>query len=176
MKIETHIKRHGLHGQAVTKAKRLDATDHAAAVAYCRSYSKGRKTLPATIASAAKTNTFVDQIVVHKEFPSEALSAKDIYFLAYPTRAVEYLHCTKKRRIAIGEAAQFWTNARVDPSSGTCKSHFILVNSKKQTTGRRPRLLKFVGFGGAFTKTGHTKVFSWASVREQFVAEGIPLR
>lgn len=176
MDITIHIKRHGLHGQAVTKAKRLDATDHAAAVAYCRSYSKGRKTLPATIANTAKTNTFVDQIVVHKGFPSEALSAKDIYFMAYPSRAVEYLHCSRSRRIAIGQAAQFWTNSRINPSSGTCKSHFLVVNAKKQTTGCRPRLLKFVGFGGVFTKTGHAKVFSWDSVKAQFQAEGIPLR
>lgn len=175
MDITIHIKRHGLHGQAVTKAKRLDETDHAAAVEYCKQYGKNHKTLPAVLADT-KSEGFVDQVVVHKDFPSEALSAKDIYFLAYPSRAVEYLHCTKRRRTSIGEAAQFWTNSRIDPSSGTCKSHFLIVNSKKQTTGRRPRLLKFVGFGGTMTKTGHVKVFSWDSVKAQFAAEGIPLR
>lgn len=172
MKIDGYIKRYGLRGRAISKARSLAETDLSAAIEYC----KGKRTLPQAVKEDVKTNRYVDQIIVHKDFPSEALSAKDIYFMAFPSRAVEYLHCTKKRRIAIGVLAQHWTNARINPKSGSCRCHFIVATNPKQGSGQRPRLLEFVPFGGTYTKTGHTKVFSWASVKAQFKADGIPLR
>lgn len=175
MKIDGYIKRYGLRGRAIAKARSLAETDPSAAIDYC----KGKRTLPQAVKEDVKPKQkYVDQIIVHKDFPSESISAKDIYFMAFPSRAVEYLHCTKKRRLAIGVLAQHWTNARIDPKSGSCRCHFIVATMKKghQTAGAKPRHLRFVPFGGAFTKTGHTKVFSWDSVKKQFAAEGIPLR
>ena len=123
-----------------------------------------------------KPKKYVDQIIVHKDFPSESLSAKDIYFMAHPSRAVEYMHCTSDRRTSIGSVAQTWTNRRISPNSGTCKSHFGIPRGRHPGKRTPPRLLEFVGFGGTMTKTGHAKVFSWDSVKTQFEAEGIPLR
>lgn len=165
MKIDGYIKRYSLRGRAVTKVRALAKTNMSAAIDYC----KGKRTLPQAVREEIETNNFVDQIVVHKEFPSEALSAKDIYFMAFPTRAIEYMHCTAQRRIVLGVLAQRWTNDRIESQSGTCKCHFV-------ATTKRPRCLRFVKFGGTMTKTGHTKVFSWDSVKAQFAAEGIPLR
>ena len=172
MKIEGYIHRYGLRGRAIAKARSLAETDLTAAIAYCKS----KRTLPQAVKEEIKTNNYVDQIVVHKDFPSESLSAKDIYFMAHPTRAVEYMHCTTERRDAIGRVVQNWTNRRISPNSGTCKCHF--GGPRGRHPGRRtpPRLLEVVKFGGTHTKTGHTKVFSWASVKAQFAAEGIPLR
>lgn len=173
MKIDGYIKRYGLRGRAVTKALTLAKASFAEAVAYCKS----RRTLPQSVGEdVKKINQYVDQVIVHKGFPSESISAKDIYFLARPSRAIEYLHCTKERRTQIGVLAQHWTNARISPASAGCRCHTILANNPKRGSGQRPRLLEFVPFGGTHTKTGHTKVFSWASVKAQFAAEGISLR
>ena len=175
MKIEGYIKRYGLHGRAVSKARTLSETNMSAAIDYC----KGKRTLPQAInEDVKKTNRYVDQIIVHKDFPSEAISAKDIYFMAFPTRAIEYMHCTKERRTVLGVLAQHWTNARIDPSCGSCKCHFVVATKRRghQDKGMKPRCLRFVKFGGTMTKTGHTKVFSWDSVKSQFAAENIPLR
>lgn len=173
MKIQGYIKRYGLRGRAISKAIALAETNMSSAIAYCKSY----RTLPMTVSEDVKnTDRYVDQVIVHKGFPSESISAKDIYFLALPSRAIEYLHCTKERRIQIGVLAQHWTNSRISPSSAGCRCHTIVATNPKRGSGQRPRLLEFVPFGGTYTKTGHTKVFSWASVKAQFAAEGIPLR
>lgn len=171
MKIEGYIRRYDLRGRAISKARTLAETNMSAAIDYC----KGKRTLPQAVAEDVKPKQkYVDQIIVHKDFPSESLSAKDIYFMAHPSRAVEYMHCTNERRITIGVAAQQWTNTRISPSAGTCKSHF--VGYARKNKGRTPRLLQFVKFGGTMTTKGHAKVFSWDSVKAQFAAEGIPLR
>ena len=173
MKIDGYIKRYGLRGRAISKARDLAETNMSAAIEYC----KGKRTLPQAVKEdVKKTKRYVDQVIVHKGFPSESIAAKDIYFLAFPSRAIEYLHCTKARRIQIGVLAQHWTNARISPASACCRCHTIVAVNPQSGSGKRPRLLEFVPFGGTHTKTGHTKVFSWDSVKAQFEAEGIPLR
>lgn len=176
MNIKAHIARNGLRGRAITKALALDKVDHSSAVKYCKEYSATRKTLPERINESVNHNEYVDQVVAKKGAVLDGvLAAKDIYLLAHPLRLLEYLHCSKGRRHQIGVNAQFWTNARVAPSSGTCKSHFVLINSGKAAkTGQRPRLLEFAKFGGTHTKTGHVKCFTIASVIAQFKAEGLP--
>ena len=176
MNIKAHIARNGLRGRAVTKALALDKTNHAAAVKYCKQYADSRKTLPQRINSSVEHDQYVDQVVAKKGAVLDGvLAAKDIYLLAHPLRLLEYLHCSKKRRNQIGVNAQFWTNARISPESGTCKSHFVLANSGKAASkGQRPRLLEFAKFGGSYTKTGHVKCFTIASVIAQFKAEGLP--
>ena len=174
MKLKAWIKRCGLTGRAVQKARRLGGKK---GIAYCKEYRNAHKTLPQRVREDIKDHEkYVDQVVVHKGFPSEALSAKDIYFMAFPSRAVEYLHCTKKRRVAIGVLAQHWTNSRISPKAASCRCHITVATSRHRTFGNRPRLLEFVPFGGTFTKTGHAKIFSWDSVKKQFAAEGIQIR
>ncbi|MBO7678414.1 MAG: hypothetical protein J6S75_01955 [Thermoguttaceae bacterium] len=176
MKLKSWIKRAGLTGRAVVKALGLGEQ---AGVEYCKQYRDLHRTLPKKVEEDSvppDNSRYVDQVIVHRGFPSESISAKDIYFLAFPSRAIEYLHCTKERRIQIGVLAQQWTNARISPASAGCRCHTIVATNPQHGSGKRPRLLEFVPFGGTHTKTGHTKVFSWASVKAQFAAEGIPLR
>ena len=176
MNIHAHIKRHGLTGRAVSKAYVLDKTDHAAAVAYCRSYKKERKTLPEVIRETVDHSEYTDQVIAKKGATLDGvIAAKDIYLIAHPKYLLEYLHCSKKRRNQIGVNAQLWTNARISSKSGTCRSHFVRLNyGKNADVGHRPRLLEFARFGGSNTKTGHVKCFTIDSVVKQFEAEGIP--
>lgn len=176
MTIRNHIARNGLRGRAVTKALALDEVDHSSAVKYCKEYAKTHKTLSEMVNKSVNHDEYVDQVMAKKGCVLDGvLSAKDIYLFAHPKALLEYLHCSKKRRNQIGVNAQFWTNARISPSSGTCKSHFILINSGKAAKkGKRPRLLEFAKFGGSYTKTGHVKCFTIASIIAQFKAEGLP--
>jgi len=176
MIIDKLIKRYGLRGRAAAKARAIDKESHSKAISYCIEYGKNRQTLPEKINETVDHDGFVDQVIAKKgQTLDGVIAAKDIYLLSHPKMLLEYLHCSKKRRQQIGVNAQFWTNSRISPKSGTCRGHFILLNAgKNANAGRRPRLLEFASFGGSNTKTGHVKCFTIASVIAQFEAEGIP--